>query len=249
MPFETFLPSIVPTWLHAVVGTRFFTAVGRRMDGVVDAMRAAGNMKFPSLAPTDALPYIAGERGLPRGPNETETAHRARLDGVWTRWEPDNTPVTGVRGGGGSHLGMLNELVTAGMPRGALGATILQHNGRWAQLDSAGALVLGVGPICINRADLTGVVPGTLVGFTLDARDQFYSKFALLFLADVPSLREGTDAASRVNDIANRWKLPGSHYVGAFVVAGGGTWDWPTNQTWDDGTTWDSDTVYFIPPA
>ncbi len=65
----------------------------------------------------------------------------------------------------------------------------------------------------------------------------------------MPSLRAGTDAANRVNDIANRWKQPGSIYVGAFVVAGGGTWDWPTNQLWNDGTTWDSDTVYFVPPS
>jgi hypothetical protein len=249
MPYEDYLPAIVPPWLQAFWGGHYFKAVGRAMDGVTEAMRAAGNLKFPTQAPSDALPYVARERGLPRGPSETETAHRSRLENAWNLWPPDDTPGAGVGGGGGSHLGMLKELVIAGMPRGIHGTTIIQHNGRYAQLDSSGALVIGAGPVCIHRHDLTGAVPGDLVGFTLDARDQFYSKFALFFPADVPSLRAGTAAAVRVNDVVNRWKPAGSIYVGAFVVTAGAAWDWPTTQTWDDGTTWDSDTFYFVPPS
>lgn len=249
MPFEERLPRTMPPWLRGPNGTAYNKAVGKRMDAIVQSFRDAVLTKYPTYAASDALDEIGKERQLPRAPGQLDPAYAARLLNAWDLWQGDNTPVTGVGGGAGSHLGMLLELKTAGFPMGSTGATIIQHNGRYAQLDGSGALVLGSGPAMINRKDLTGAVPGTLVGFTLDARDQFFSKFAITFPADVSTLRAGTTDAARLNFIVEKWRPAAATYVGAFVIVAGGGWEWPTTQLWNDGTTWDSDTVYFIPPA
>lgn len=254
MAYEDHAPLIVPGWLRGLWGKRYFTGIGKRMDALVQSFRDAvlarlpGTVNGANIAPGKALDLIGEERGLPRATAEADPAYADRLEGAWDAWQGDNVPLTGVGGGGGSHLGMLKQLSIAGFPMGTTGATIIQHNGVYAQL-VAGLLVKGSGPVLVNRKDLTGAVPGTLVGFTLDARDQFYSKFAITFPVDVPTLRAGSTDAARLNAIVNKWKPAGATFVGAFVIAVGSGWEWPTAQLWNDGTTWDSDTVYFIPPT
>jgi hypothetical protein len=248
MPFEEQLPRTMPPWLRGPNGFAYNSAVGKRMDAIIQLFRDAVLSKYPDYAATDSLNQIGRERQLPRAPAQSDANYRTRLKGAWDLWGGDNTALTGVGGGAGSHLGMLTELATAGFPMGTTGATIIQHNGVYAQLVS-GALSLGAGPAMVNRKDLTGTVPGTLVGFTLDARDQFFSKFAITFPANVASLRAATTDAARLNFIVEKWRPAMATYVGAFVIEVGGGWEWPTTQLWNDGTTWDSDTVHFIPPA
>lgn len=259
--YEDYLPRLLPPWLRRAGGFAYHQGVGRRMEGVVDRFRDAVNVRFPELAPSDGLPEIGRERQMPQTPGETTAAYGTRLRNAWTAWGGDNTPITGEGGGAGSALGLLNAIEALGLPTGPTGATIIRHTGRaatvdpvrpalgYAQLDVSGNLVLGAGPVNVNRQDLFGNVPGDLVGFTLDWRDQFYSKFAVTFLADVPTLRAGTDIAAQLNAAMKKWKQSKDHHVGTFVIEAGGGWDWPPTQLWNDGTLWDSDTVHFIPPA
>lgn len=242
MPFEEYLPRSVPGWLRGPWGTKYFTAVGRRMDQVVQVLRDAATIKYPALAPVDALPYIATERGLPRGPSETEGAHRARLDDAWNLWAGD--PIEG--GGGGSPLGMLRELKVAGIPVGPTGATIVQQNGRWWRLDASDDLEFGDLMNCIHRTDLTGTVVSR-PGWTFDGRDNFWSAFGIIF----PSLATPIEGAT-LNDIVEKWRPGNMLYIGAWVLDTGSdqTLGWPaTGRTLGTEPNLGGNIVIFIPGA
>jgi hypothetical protein len=248
MPYREYLPKSVPPWLQAKWGRAFLDAVGARMDNVVGATKEAVFARLPEFAPSDAQDVIGADRGLPRGGGESDEDYGARLVDAWNIWGGDNTPLTGKGGGAGSARGILLQLKALGLPTGSDGATVYNHNGRYAQLDGSDEVVFGDGPVAVNRSNLLGLVPGNLKGFTLDWRDQFYAKFGILFPVDVPALRPNTQLAAAINRMVDRWRQAKEHYVGAFVIEAGGGWDWPATQTWDDGTLWNSDTVHFIPP-
>jgi hypothetical protein len=256
MPYEDHAPLVMPGPLRGYWGSRFMRAIGKRLDSIAQKFRDAVTARLPgtvngaNIAPDGALDYIGTERGLPRASGELGPAYADRLAGAWDAWEGDNVPLTGKGGGGGSHLGMLKQLQVAGFPMGATGCTIIQHNGVYAQLDGSGNLVKGDGPLAIFRKDLLGTA-GALKGFTLDARDQFYSKFAILFLVDVPTLRAGNSQAALLNSIVEKWRPAGATFVGTYVeLAGAIYWDWPGTLTWNDGvSTWDTGGNFFIPPS
>ena len=244
MPYETYLPKSVPAWLQGKWGRRFFVAVGRRMDAIVTALGDASGAKFPALAPEDALPYIAAERGLPRGPAETLANHRLRLADAWEIWGGDNTPLVGKGGGGGSPLGMLKELALAGVPVGPTGAHIVQQNGRWHRLDNAGEHEFGDLMDCVNRTDLTAAL-NPRPGWTFDHRDNFYSAFGIIF-----PQTQTVDAAA-LNTVVEKWRPDKMLYIGAWVITTGDrTFGWPaTGRTLGTEPALGGNTVTFIPGA
>ena len=246
--YEKTLPARIPP-PYGPEGKAWGGVVGRQIDAILSRLWGAIYARFPDLAPSDGLDAVGRDRRLPRSPGEADASYAARLKSAFSIWRGDDRPLVGKGGGAGSPLGLLQAIKALGLPVGTSGATVVQHNGRWFQLHaSTGVLIKGVGSIAINRQDLTGAAPGTLRGFTLDARDQFYARFAVIFPVDVPGLREGTEIGAALSRAANDWRQAKEHYVGGFVHEVGGGWDWPVAQTWDDGSTWDSDTVHFIPP-
>jgi hypothetical protein len=243
--FEAYLPKMLPGWLRRTRGRKYMRAVGRRMDGVVQSLRDAGVIKFPALAPVDALPFIAYERGLPRGAGETELAHRTRLANAWELWEGDNTPVTGEGGGGGSPLGMLRELKTAGIPTGTTGngVVLVQQNGRYAQLDSGDNLVLGDLMDCQNRHDLTGVI-NPRPGWTFEPRNNFYAEFGLVF--PEPAVID----AAVLNAVVEKWRPQHMLYIGAWIIETGVLLGWPpSGRQLDTEPALGGNLLTFIPGA
>lgn len=74
-------------------GTAWQTTMGGNMDTQLDRLYYARACRYPEETPTDALYYLANERGLERvllvgtgGTLEDETAHRLRLKHAWTTW-------------------------------------------------------------------------------------------------------------------------------------------------------------------
>lgn len=220
-------------------GRALGAAFGQRLDMLVRLFREAVHARLPSLCPDDALPYIGTERGLPKGQGETSSAYNARLKDAWTIWGGDDTPITGVGGGGGSHLGMLNALKSAGFPTGSTGATIVQQNGRYSQLDSAGALVLGTLMTCESRQNLAGAVQAR-PGWTFGPLDNFHSVFGLLFPAAT------TVDAGVINSIVEKWRPAKALFFGTWVITAGRVWGWPLDGEWGDGV-WGGNTVAFHP--
>lgn len=238
-------------------GRRWWGAIGSVIDEQNARMRQAREATTLdgalALGLSDALDRIGADRLLPRGgsapdvADEADVTYAARLKTAWETWA--QSPTTG--GGGGSVKGMLVELAVQGFPVEDTGATVVNHNGVWHQLIS-GELVSTDGAEMVNRQNLLGV-PGGMEGFTLDVRDQFYSRFVILFLADVPTLtNDDTAAKARLNGTVKRWKSGSAVYDGAVVIpTGDSIWGWPMGTTWGawratwgEGTT----TSRFIDP-
>jgi hypothetical protein len=242
--FEAYLPKMLPRPWRGPIGRRYHRAIGKRMDAIIALLREAAHLKLPGLAAADALPHIAAERSLPRGPAETEVAHRARLRDAWNLWKGDDTPVTGEGGGGASHLGMLKELQTAGIPTGTTGngVVIVQQNGWYAQLDGSGNLVLGDLMDCVNRIDLTGAI-NARPGWQFDHRNNFYSAFGLVFG------EPATIDAGVLNAVVEKWRPAHMLYIGAWIIETGLLLDWPTGRTLDTDPDLGGNTITFIPGA
>jgi len=75
-----------PAWLRGPFGAGWLEAHGLIKDGLVEGARQATKARFVSVAPSDALPYAASDRGLERMPHDTEATWRARLGQAWELW-------------------------------------------------------------------------------------------------------------------------------------------------------------------
>jgi hypothetical protein len=250
VPFSDYLPKLAgqaAPWLAQTVGYPYWQKIGLLFDSVRDRIVQGVKVRWAGFAPTDALDEIGRDRQLPRSSGEGDVAYAVRLVKAWTTWGGDNTPLTGTGGGAGSHLALLNALALLGLPTGTTGATIVQQNGRYAQL-VAGVLTYGTLMNCINRQDLTGAVPGNLKGWTFEGRDQFYSEFGIVFPADVAALTVGSVLASQVNAVARKWKPGKAIYVGCWVIATGRTLGWPTGRTLGTDPNLGGNVIRYIPP-
>lgn len=240
MPFAKEMHKLGPAWMQRERGRLFWGAVGQVIDEQNANLKAATMARFPDYAPDDtALAAIGNDRQLLRGPSETAAAYKARLKKAFQAWLLAGTPA-----------GILLQLKAQGFPMGTNGAHVVNHGGRWYRLNAGtDALEFGDTMACENRTTLLGTIPSPrLKGFTLDARDQFYSRFVILFPADYAPLRPNTETAARLNTIVAKWKPAKAHYDGCTVIASGGVWGWPLAKTWGSGT-WGGSTVYMIPPA
>lgn len=85
-------PEDAPPWLLGPLGARFLQAKGEQLDWLADRMSQAVKARFPLVCPSDALPRIGEERGLPRGVAEPEAQYRARLQAAWDAWLWAGTP-------------------------------------------------------------------------------------------------------------------------------------------------------------
>jgi hypothetical protein len=244
MSYEEYLTGIFPPPLRDVWGTAYGASIGRQMDAIVERYKEATHAKLPQFAPSAGLDLIGEERRLPRGPGEADEAHAARLLDAWDIWGGDNTPLTGVGGGAASHLGMLRALEAAGIPVGPDGATIVQQNGRYAQLDAGGNLFLGTLLDAVHRTDKTGAL-NPRPGWTFDGRDNFYSIFGLVF-----SVGFAVNAGV-LNGVVERWRPSKALYCGAWILTGGALLGWPADpsRTLVTEPALGSSSMTFVPPS
>jgi hypothetical protein len=268
--YERWLPTLGPSWLRAKDGASLTRSIGKLLDGQTTKLRQALAARTPDgaaalgISTTDEAGRFIGnwldrqgdDRLLPRGGSspstldESDASYAERLQDAWDTW--GQRLATG--GGAGSPLGLLTQLGVLGFPLGADGAIIVNHLGRCYTLED-GSLTCGDCMDAVNRQQTDGTVPTPpLKGFTLDARDQFHSRFTIIFGQDVPDLtstpNDGT-AAARLNYTVRNWKTASAIYMGAVVVAAGGVWGWPFTKQWGDGGKWGDSaaTTYYISPT
>jgi hypothetical protein len=234
-------PELGPPVMHGPNATARWTSLGAVMDNQTTKMKTAAKLRGPdfctSIGASDALDEHGKDRLLSRGGttpaaiDESDAAYAARLDVAPTTWEKAGMPV-----------GILRALKIAGFPveptdpyYWTTGVFLINHNGRIVQLVKNELTIVGCAGPCVNRQNLLGAVSGIMNGFTLEARDQFYSRFCLLFVQDVPTLvnTEGNPVKACLNQIVQRWRSGGADYVGAVVCPSGNfLWGWPLGATW-----------------
>src|SRR5512143_2371605 len=87
MDFVDFLVSISPPRLtKGLWERRWLIATGELLNTVADNAAYALRARFVSDAPSDGLGFLGADRMLIRGPNEADTAWRARVDDAWDIW-------------------------------------------------------------------------------------------------------------------------------------------------------------------
>jgi hypothetical protein len=77
---------LAPPRLRRSKGIRLIYGVGLVFDVMSQAVLEAVKARFASTGPVDALPYMGTERGIARGPSETEASYRERLRTAWSAW-------------------------------------------------------------------------------------------------------------------------------------------------------------------
>jgi hypothetical protein len=227
--------------MHDPVGNAYWAAVGKMIDDQVTRMKTGLRSRYPgdaaAMGMADALALIGKDRMLPRGgttiggENETLAAWAVRQKAAWETWAKAGTPQA-----------ILTELAVQGFPIGETGTNILNHLGLRYYLDDSGNYCVDTTSytVCVNRVTKAGVIPDPpLTGFTLDSRDQFYSKFCVVFFVDVPNLTN--DAGNRpkaiLNQTVRRYRQGGAHYIGASIIDEptiAKVWGWPPDRLWGE---------------
>lgn len=247
-------PKFGPNWMHDAVGDTYWRSIGRVVDNQLDRARAGLRARLPddaaAMGMADALELQGRDRLLPRGGSspgagdETLADWATRLKGAWETW-----------GAAGGAAGLLTELAVQGFPTGETGASIFNHIGRRYYLDEGELVVSNPCMASFTRTDKTGVIPDPLLtGFSLDARNQFYSRFCILFLQDVPELTNepGNAAKAILNQSVERWRQGGASYAGAAVVpvaAEAKVLGWPPEMKYgDEGLVFGDNGARFIDP-
>lgn len=83
--------AISPTWLRAHWSSRVEYSLQVSFDALSDAAGYAIRAGLPSLAPVDALPWLAQDRQLQQGPGETNAAFVSRLQQWMDIWRHAGT--------------------------------------------------------------------------------------------------------------------------------------------------------------
>jgi hypothetical protein len=220
-----------PRWAHGPVANAVWAAVGAVMDDQVARMRSAVKLRgadyCAKVGASDALDQIGNDRLLPRGStdpslfNESDASYAARLNVAWTTWAEAGSP-----------HGLLTALMVAGFPRSHM--YLVNHIGKIYSLDNGGNLVIRTAGVCSSRMNLLGAIPSPLLkGFTLDARDQFYSHFMLIFTGPLSGMSYDADYPMKacLNQTVQRWRSGGAIYEGASVIlTGNPLLGWPPGR-------------------
>lgn len=185
----------IPWLTSGPVGEDEASAMGAWFDSQVGALMQATLARMPERAPPSALPAIADDRRLIRGPAETNEGFAYRLKKAWEQWEHVTTP-----------LSMLVQLYYAGYDM----AILVQQNGRSFRLTGTPNLVdLTLTPMTIAELAGNPTLPGSPAWWTFDDQWLLCRRFALL-LPSQPSFWRHTAVATFTdeNEKAITWSTP-----------------------------------------
>jgi len=80
--FADLWQALSPPWLQGYFGVRFGYTLGIMYDGLEESFAYALRYRFPLYAPTDAFTWLAADRQIDRGENESAHSYAVRL----TQW-------------------------------------------------------------------------------------------------------------------------------------------------------------------
>lgn len=90
--FDDYQQQDRPSWAAAPRALAWALVLGTMKQAVVQAAKEAVKLRFAKLAPPDALPDIARDRGLDVGFAETQASLRYRIANAWEQWGYSGTP-------------------------------------------------------------------------------------------------------------------------------------------------------------
>lgn len=243
MPYSDDLKTVGPSILRGPNGQALAGQKGAALDdqrnrllqGVLARFPLKGNVDATGAygpPPSDALDQQLADRGLRRGPGESDASAGARAQNIWSDSEF-----------GGAHWGVLRQLQISGYAN----MITVQDNGRYGLLTGSTGHIdtdLSLGTL-MTCADRPGVTPGWMFDTLKGA---YWSQWALVFTADATDLQT-LDGQAILNSIVATWGPATSKFVGTFVMLGARVLGWPTGRVLGGGgRTLGGFSHRFIPP-
>jgi hypothetical protein len=213
---------VAPPFLLGTDGEAFLRALGDQRDALVERIKAGVKARFPKEAAPDSLNAIGAERGLPRGPVETDSTYADRLQNAWDVWSWAGTPT-----------GVLRALYTAGYTNVRLVTQRRMH-----ELDSNQDVVTTV------LDEPRGFPPGPSFWNTFLV--WFPQPWISAWSGGAPA--NNSAEADAVRRLVNQWK-PGIAHVAGYIatVVGGHFWGEPGLEWGDVGLDWGGANVHWDP--
>lgn len=122
--YNSWQKSNAPPWLGQPYGQQWVGAHGAVKDALVAQLKQSVKVRFPLVAPPDALQLLGNERSIIRGINESNTAYAGRVQRAWDSWQ-----------WGGTAFGILSQLYAIGYT-----STVIVSRGILYSLNAAGQL-------------------------------------------------------------------------------------------------------------
>lgn len=248
--FKEFLQGLPLPWLvGGPVGQAEAGAIGDVLDDQTDQLDQARKASMPGKGPLDALPHIAADRQLIRGPSETDDQFRLRLKFAWEQWA-----------WAGSALGVLCQLYYQGY--GPYAVLVTQNGLAHSLTGTLPAFVPGqpwdpTANLVITNLGTNPTLPSSPSWWSFDLQNSFCSRYALVFYNLPPSWTSivsppTTSSAPSLSDIntlrsiLKTWAAGKATCVSIIARTSGKILGWPTTQTLGTGTLGGS-TVVFTP--
>jgi hypothetical protein len=206
--YKDYITELAPPWLRQVKGETYLRGLADPFDAIAQRHKDGVKQRFPDFASPGALTEIGGERGLPRGPSETDSAYATRLKKAWDVWPYAGTP-----------LGMLTALLAAGYSH----VYLITQKGQWHTLDGSAQLVTTQGPELTLSAN----------NFWNSYLVYFYSTLPASWVSGgVPA--DNSSEANNIRAILEAW-APAHMKREKIVIAQGGP-IWGLTMTWGSFT-------------
>lgn len=90
--YREWLPKQAPAWLQKTNGRAWHWALGDEFDRLDDLAHTAALCRFPDFTTRDGLSYLGGERGITRGPLDTDAEYAAKIKAAWVSKQAIGTP-------------------------------------------------------------------------------------------------------------------------------------------------------------
>ena len=247
MPYKSYLPKLGPTWFQGARGAALLSGIGAQLDAGRDAIRYATRARMPVLADADGIDGAVDQGGrdrqLERAVGESDADYAIRQREAFEIWAT-----------AGTHRGLLIALKRAGFQVGGHAdtdphedtTTIVQFNGRFAQLNDDEDVIFGDLGDCETRVNLLGALDPK-PGWVFHAAETQWAAFGIVFPQAVTinsvalANAEGNAPKAKLNDIVRKWKPAKAFYVGAWLVAGVDdipSWGWPPPVIAADPGVW-----------
>lgn len=256
----------IPWLVSGPNGRADVTSYGTVLDGQVALVKAAVKARFPELAPADALPYLASERGLLQGgtigggPSESNSAFGTRLKQAWDvpGWPVAGTPYAILIQLYYS-LGYTNVIIA--QQNGLIYGLVASPTGdpdTDLDIETAAPLITPATP-GPDREDQKTIPAGTPWWY-FDDKTDFCSRFVVIFPSPLPAwwtdienppTQTSAPSLSEVNairKIIQQWRNAEATCVGIIVSTSGLLWGYPQDQVWGAATgNWGGTTVVYSP--
>jgi hypothetical protein len=243
MAYADYMPTIGPSILRRTNGAALSRTTGAALDdqrnrllqGVLARFPLKGNVDANGAygpPPSDALDQQLSDRGLRRGPAETDASAGARVQSAWDDYVF-----------AAAHWGVLRQLQIAGYAT----MNAVQDNGRYSHLTGSSGniatdLAFGTLGDCEDRT-------GEVAGWMFDTRaGAYWSQWGLVFTTDAANLQT-VGGQAILNSIVAAWGPGTAIYRGAWVmVTGASLLGFPTGRTLGSGHILGGYSHRFIPP-